>query len=313
MNLMSRTTTFAGMVALLFIMQGCDKIVLDQVVPGQEVAILYDGADSQGPFNDRCVYVTANTTTTTAILPNIQAPAFGSSLVAFSRSRQPRVMPAIWTANTDTVYVPFQNNIRFNVTFWILAGPFTTQQTNAAAAVLAVNNAYTTEKAGVRIAFVTINDATTNPAAAALMNGGSMNQFQTGIGFNPGEINIYVISNVIGTPNAGVNFDGTPVILLGQNALTFPQLLEHEIGHAFVLGHVAGLSDFNFENVMWPSVSAHYLTEGQIFRMHFHPSSQLNVFNLRPGQLRFVCPEPATNDCPATNRRLWQDGSLPPN
>jgi hypothetical protein len=219
-------------------------------------------------------------------------------------------MPAPWTANLDTVYVPFQNNIRFNVTFWILAGPFTTQQTNAAAAVLAVNNAYTTEKAGVRIAFVTINDATTNPAATALMNGGPRNQFQTGIGFNPGEINIYVISNVLGTPNSGLNFDGTPVILLGQNALTFPQLLEHEIGHAFVLGHVSGLSDFNFENVMWPSVSA-TPHRGSDLRMHFHPSSQLNVFNLRPGQRVFCCPEPATGLRSPPGKRLWQDGSLP--
>jgi hypothetical protein len=313
MNLISRITTLAGMVAPLFIMQGCDKIVVDFVVPGQEVGILYDGANAQGTFNDRSVIVTASTTTTTAILRNIQTPAFGSSLVAFSRSRQPRLMPAPWTVNADLVYVPLQNNIRFNVTFWILAGPFTTQQTNAAAAVLAVNNAYTVEKAGVRIAFVTVNDATGNPGAAALMNGGSMQQFQTGIGFNTGEVNVYVINNVDGSPMRGRNFDGTPVILLGQSALTFPQLLEHEIGHAFVLWHVDGLPGFNFENVMMSSIAAHFLTEGQIFRMHFHPSSQLNVINLRPGLATFVCGEPATNDCPANSRRLWQDGAMPPN
>jgi hypothetical protein len=296
------------------LLSGCvrDKIVVDSVVPGEELGILYDGADRQGTFNDRGVICPANTTTATVTLPNIRAPAFGNSLVAFSRSRQPRRVLAPWTPNTDTVYVPLQNNIRFNVTFWILAGPFTTQQTNAAAAVLAVNNAYTLEKAGVRIAFVTVNDATTNPNAAALMGGGTRQQFETGIGFNPGEINVYVINTVNGGSGNGLNFDGTPIILLGQNALTFPQLLEHEIGHAFVLWHV-GPPDFNWQNVMAPSVSAHFLTEGQTFRMHFHPSSQINVFNLRPGQPTFVCGEPATNDCPANSRRLWQDGDLPPN
>lgn len=293
-----------------------DKIFVDQAVPGQEVGVLFDGANTQGPFNDRSVLVTANTTTATAFLPNIRAPAFGNSLVAFSRSRQPRLVSAPWTANADTVFVPLQNNIRFSVTFWILAGAFATQQINAAAAVLAVNNAYTTEKAGVRIAFATVNNATTDPDAAALMNGGSPQQFQAGIGFNPGEINVYVISNANGSPNGGLNFGGTPVILLGQNALLFPQLLEHEIGHAFVLWHADSVPGFNFQNVMMSTVSAHFLTEGQVFRMHFHPSSQLNVLNLRPGQPTIVCVEPgepATNDCPAYSRRLWQDGNLPPN
>src|SRR6185369_4488629 len=178
------------------------------------------------------------------------------------------LVPAPWTKNADTFDVQLQNNIRFDVTFWILAGNFMTQQTRAAAAVLAVNNAYTTEKAGVRIAWVTINDATSNPAAAALMTGGTMQQFQTGIGFNPREINVYVIDTVNGGSANGKNFDGTPVILLGQNALTFPQLLEHEIGHAFVLWHTGNVPGFNWQNVMWNSVSAHFLTEGQIFRMH---------------------------------------------
>jgi len=53
--------------------------------------------------------------------------------------------------------------------------------------------------------------------------------------------------------------------------------------------------------------------EGQTFRMHFHPSSQINVFNLRPGRLTFVCGEPATDDCPANSRRLWADGDMPAN
>ena len=290
-----------------------DKVIVGQVVPNQEVGILYDGTDPQGAFNDRSAILNAaGGTVATQTFPNILAPANGNALIAYSRSRQPWRVSAPWTANSDTVSVLLQNNIRFNVTFWILAGGFATQQTNAAAAVLAVNNAYVSEKAGIRIAFVTINDATGDPDAPALLTGGTMQQFKTGIGFNTGEINVYVINTVFGGLTTGANFDGTPVILLGQNALTFPQLLEHEIGHAFVLGHVSA-PDFNFENVMWPSVSAHFLTEGQTFRMHFHPSSQLNVFNLRPGLPNFVCVEAATNDCPANSHRLWSDGALPPN
>ena len=290
-----------------------DKIQVDTVVPGTEVGVLYDGLDGQVPFNDRSKVMTATSTTAVASFPNIQAPAFGNSVIAFAQSRQPRMWPAIWTTGSNTVAVPLDNNLRFNVTFWILAGNFTAQQTSAAAAVLAVNNAYTVEKAGVRIAFSTVIDATADPAAATLTSTSPMSSFQSQIGFNPGEINVYVLGTVIGSPVAGVSFDGTPVILLGQNALSFPQLLEHEIGHAFVLWHTAGLPGFNFENVMWPTISAHYLTEGQIFRMHFHPSSQLNVLGLRPTQRVLVCGEPMTDECPANNRRLWTDGTLPPN
>ncbi len=194
-----------------------------------------------------------------------------------------------------------------------MPGNFTTQQTNAAAAVLAVNNAYRVEKAGVRIAFATVIDATADPSVATLTSASPIQSFQNEIGFNAGEINVYVMGTVLGNTTSGLQFGGTPVIYLGQNGLLFPQLLEHEIGHAFVLWHTAGLAGFNSENVMSPIVSAHFLTEGQIFRMHFHPSSQLNVLGLRPTQRVLVCGEPMTDECPANNRRLWTDGTLPPN
>ncbi len=290
-----------------------DKIQVNPVVPGTQVGVLYDGLDGQVPFNDRSKVMAATSTAVVTSFPNIQAPGFGNSVIAFAQSRQPRIWPATWTSSANTVAVPLDNSLRFNVTFWILTGNFATQQTNAAAAVLAVNNAYTVEKAGVRIAFSTVIDATADPAAATLTSTSGMQSFQSQIGFNPGEINVYVLDTVIGSPNAGASFDGTPVILLGQDALSFPQLLEHEIGHAFVLWHVAGLPGFNFENVMWPTISAHFLTEGQVFRMHFHPSSQLNVLGLRPTQRVLVCGEPMTDECPANNRRLWIDGTLPPN
>ena len=230
-----------------------DRIQVGPVVPGTEVGVLYDGTDAQGSFNDRSKIMTAVSTSAVATFPNIKAPAFGNSAIAFAQSRQPRMWPAGWTTGPNTVSIPLDNDLPFNVTFWILAGNFSTQQTNAAAAVLAVNNAYRVEKAGVRIAFSTVIDATADPSAATLTSTSGMQRFQNEIGFNPGEINVDVLGTVIGSASAGVNFDGTPVILLGQNALTFPQLLEHEIGHAFVLWHTAGAPDFNFETSCGPA------------------------------------------------------------
>jgi len=289
-----------------------DRIQVDMVVPGTEVGILYDGANSLSSFNDRSRVMVASTTSASASFQNILSPAFGKSVIAFGESRQPRLWPANWTSSTNTIQVPLDNNLRFNVTVWIASGNFTTQQTTAAAAILALNNTYKTEKAGVRVAFTTFVDATAIQGAAAMTELNSAQDFQSRIGFNPREINIYVVDNVIGSTRAGVNYNGTPVIVLGQNGL-IARLMEHEIGHAFVLWHVAGLADFNSENVMFPIVSNSFLSEGQIFRMHFHPSSQLNVFGLRPTQRVMVCNEPATDECPANSRRLWTDGMLPPN
>jgi hypothetical protein len=292
-----------------------DVVIIESVVPGQEIGMLFDGVDNRGVFNDRSFIFPASAgTSVRAGFVNITAPSNGNSLVTFARSRQPRLVPARWTPNADTIDVQLQNNIRFGVTFWVLAGNFATQQVNVATAVAAVNNAYVVEKVGLRIAYVSIHDETANPAVPPLLTfpGPSQQQFMN-IGFTQGDINVYVIGTVNGANIAGVSFDGTPVILLGVDTLTFPQLLEHELGHAFVLWHVDNAPGFNFENVMWPSVSAHFLTEGQTFRMHFHPSSQINVLGLRQGLPTLVCMEPATPDCPANNRRLWADGSMPPN
>ena len=290
-----------------------DRIIVTGLVPGQEVGILYDGVDAQGPFNDRRALVTATAGhVAIAVLPNVRASAAGNSMVAFSRLRQPLRASAAWTPGADTITLQPNYDILFAVTFWILSGDFATQQIRAGAAVLAVNNAYKVEAAGVRIALVSIHNAAAYPGAAALMNGGTMQQFQTSIGFNAGAINVYVIANVNGSAGSGINFDGTRVIVLGQDALLIPQLLEHEIGHAFVLGHV-GAPAFNWENVMVPIVSGHFLSEGQTFRMHFHPSSQVNVLNWRAGKPTFACGDAETGDCPSISRRLWSDGSLGPN
>ena len=269
--------------------------------------------DAQGTFNDRSKVITAASTSAVATFPNIKAPAFGNSAIAFAQSRQPRMWPAGWTTGANTVSIPLDNNLHFNVTFWILAGNFTTQQTNAAAAVLAVNNAYRVEKAGVRIAFSTVIDATADPSAATLTSTSGMQSFQNEIGFNPGEINVYVLGTVIGSASAGAQLrwhaghsprpERADVSAVAR-ARNWPCI------RALAYG---GSARFQFRECHVAQHFGAFLTEGQIFRMHFHPSSQLNVLGLRPTQRVLVCGEPMTDECPANNRRLWTDGTLPPN
>lgn len=289
-----------------------DYVAVNQVVPGQELGILLQGV---GAGAARSALATPTGTSATFAVGSIAGPANGAHVIAFARSRQPQIMPASFTPGSDLIGLWLDNNLRFNMTFWILGGSFSNQQTLAQAAVTAVNNAYTTERSGIRIGWLTVNDATGNPKAASLLDrtAQSASDYTTAIGFAPGEINVYVIHSINGSTGMGVSFDGLPVTLLASGVLTFPQVLEHEIGHDFVLWHVDQSPGFNFENVMWPTVTAHFLTEGQNFRMNFHPSSQLNALGLRPGQPTFVCNEAATPECPANNRRLWPDGSLPPN
>jgi hypothetical protein len=104
-----------------------DNIVVSGALPGQDIGILFDGVDASGSFNDRRLLISASGTgTVRKDVGPIGAPSNGNSLVAFSSSRQPARVPALWTLRSDTVTVQLNNSIDFDITFWILSGNFAT-------------------------------------------------------------------------------------------------------------------------------------------------------------------------------------------
>ena len=293
-----------------------DTFRLSNVMPNEEVGLVFDGKGSTGSFNDRRALSAANAqgTVTIAAGTNV-AGAFGRTLTAFSRGRSPTTLAANWTAGADNTPVALDPEVGFRVTFWILAPGFNTLRVRAAQAVVDLNALYLRERTGLRITGVTFQDATANPSAAALLDaqGGNQAQYVNQIGRTAGEMNMYVTNTVEGANNRAFTWDGTPLSTIAGNVL-IGSLIGHEFGHSFVLAHV-GAPDFDGLNIMSPSVSASpFFSEGQVFNMHRHPSSMVNaLFAAHPGRPLVSCPADATPECPATRRRLWPDGSLPAN
>ena len=294
-----------------------DTFRVSDVLPNEEVGVLFDGRDHSESFNDRRALATANAqgVVTIAAGTNVGG-AFGRTLTAFSRGRSPTTLSLNWTAGPDNSQVVMDPEVGFRVTFWILAPGFDTLRTRAAQAVVDLNALYLRERTGLRVTGVTFNDATSNPATSTLLDAQSGNQVQyvNQIGRTAGEMNVYVTSTVQGSNNRAFTWDGTPLMTIASNVL-IGALIGHEFGHSFVLAHV-GPPDFDGQNIMSPGVdpTLPFFSEGQIFNMHRHPSSMVNaLFNAHPGRPLLACPGDATPDCPATRRRLWPDGSLPAN
>ncbi len=145
-------------------------------------------------------------------------------------------------------------------------------------------------------------DATANPRAPSYYNFDTSTMatsVKADIGYVAGQINIYYVRSLVWGgvqyTNAGeATFVGGPSIAIASNTLT--TVLAHEIGHLCALSHVGNgptpTEWFDYTNLMttYGTLNMHYLTEGQILRMHLTSTSVLNtIYHARPGQLTRDC------------------------
>jgi hypothetical protein len=298
---------------LLLVLTSCSD-VLHISNAGGPVGVLLDGQDDTGNVNDRGYITTASKIDVT------YTAGTSNEVVGFTNARPPRLVTTPWTNEVDYFDLDFRPLIQVPVTVWIVKGPFVDQQNHAIEACIRTSTIWNAERMGVDFSQFEVLDATGNPKASAhfaFPNGdvgdSVWKPLRDDIGFTAGRLNIYWVDTVNGlTTNGWSNFGAQ--IAIGRNS--GDELLSHEIGHAFSLTHTDADSNFDDTNVMWSASNRRqYLTEGQLFRAHLDPTSILNdVYDARPGETTRSCPyAPPSESCPAIDRRLWADGTFPPN
>jgi hypothetical protein len=255
---------------------------------------------------------------------DVSARAGGGEVVGFSQYRPVALQSVSWLTwfGDQTVDVNLRDQIRVPITFWVLSAPFNTNQTRANNFWFAMQTVYWPERVGLLFTPVTVRDATANVNRTKYLaftcgtGNANMSGLQNDIGFDSGRINVYLVDSVDGSTSRGNACQiGGPFVAIASTAGT--DLLSHEMGHDMALTHIDDLTaNFDQTNVMHSASNTRaFLTEGQLFRGHMQPASAVNaIYGARPGQTTRDCPrDTVSRTCPAIQKRLWPDGSFPPN
>jgi len=306
-----------GLLALAcatFTAPGCDWVKLNNG-SGNQTGLLIDGRTSSGQVNDRSFTGSA----TVLGVGDFLSGGASREIVAFTNSRPVAVRFSVpWTDSDDTVDVNFASEIAIPVKVWIVKGPFDSQRQKAIDACITTTDIWTRERMGVRFSPFEIVDATGDSEASNYFafDCSKRDGLQRDIGKTDGRINIYFVDTVDGGTGRGQACSiGSDFVAMGSN--TGDELLSHELGHDFGLEHVdAQTADFDQTNIMHSaSNTRQFITEGQLFRAHLRPASALNaVYAARPGQPTRDCAHSADGDpCPLIQKRIFADGTFPPN
>jgi hypothetical protein len=267
--------------------------------------------------------------------PNIDTGGDASQLVSFTVGRPPALDAAVsWTSGVDSLSLRYPDaEYSVPVKMWILCA-------NAACKAISPkkkakldkdltwgSDRFLAERVGMKLIpsggseeWIRDQVSLGSDATDVLLDftDDKCNKFDEAVKTikQPDAINIYVVNTVEQSDSDGYqcenNYDS---LILGRKALR--GTLIHEIGHVFGLEHVdpgfpGGLKNFMRDY----SKTRRWLTEGQVFRMHFDTESGLNksLHTLLPAGLpphRDVrdC-EDETDDrlpCPPEEMRLWSD------
>ena len=303
------TAAFGSVVSSPFNVLVAPDLVRFHNLAGYQLGALFDGAI---PFFVNDYGLVQDDSNATVIF---ESSGFSDELIAFTRGRPPAVVsPAPWTANPDTIDVTFRDPIQIAVTAWIVRGPFDALRDRAIDQSITTTNVWDEERMGVEFSEFEIVDATNDPDAPALFHTiacNSLSQAESTIGKRAGRINIYYVETVDGGHDRGYSC-GEVIFMADASG---HELLVHEIGHSFGLGHVDDLENYGRTNVMHSASNLRrWLTEGQVFRSHFDTYTALNqIYGVVPNGIR-ACPDfVSTRACIWLGLRLWADGFFPPN
>jgi hypothetical protein len=287
-------------------------------------------------------------------------------MIVFADNRPPLTVSKVdWKTDGTTIDVTLPGIINVPIKIWIVNSDnpngltYSVIKDQAVAAVVRANQIYLNEKQGIVLTPDSVVDNykdKTNDSNASQFSRFTCltmaNNIKTLIGHQSGMLNVYYVAQADkeGLSGSYSPYYGTfcnDVIAVGIKA--GDDLLVHELGHAFSLGHVGDpfyASAFDQLNVMHESSTWRaYLTEGQTYRQVTNsPESALNnpaIYSFTPpitppgSPLRncrhFLSREVRVDiggihnlsqwvqqseksDCPVVEKRIWADGAgWPPN
>ena len=223
-----------------------------------EVGALLDG--SAGFFVDDLGHLTTDSMITTVLWESSRS----NEIIAFTRGRPPAVLtPASWSDGIDTLDVTFRDPIRISVTAWIVAGTFDALRNRALSQAATTAAVWDAERMGVEFEEFEIIDATSDPDAVNLLRTTmcqQQGQAESQIGKTSGRINVYYVETVDNSHNRAYSC-GNVIFMADQSG---HELLVHEIGHSFGLGHVDNLPEYGLTNVMHSASTVLIFSPGRL-------------------------------------------------
>lgn len=307
--------------AVSLVLGGCpgDRVSFTNRDSTGDIGILLDGRIGGADVNDQSF----TTGPTGDVRPGFVSAGAHNEIVAYQSRRPTALVQNVgWTSDRDAINVPFSNEMGARFYVWLLQGPASDRQAQAIAGCVRLDQIWRDERMGARIATFQITDRTGSAASAPFLDFtcAEAATMRSQIGHNNNGVNIYYVNRV----DFGSGFSTGNGVWCGNNTIVMgsaasDHLSAHEVGHAFAMDHVNALTtNFDTTNVMHnASNNRRFQTEGQTFRAHLTPASVINTtFNFRPGLPTRACAslsETATAECPAIQKRIWADGTFPPN
>ncbi len=260
-----------------------------------------------------------------------------NQLVSFTIDRPPALNASIgWTKGADDIQVDYPAaSYKIPIKFWILCADDTCsgvpawKKADLAGFLIWADERLRAERTGIELVpadgddWISDQTGLTGDAADVLLRFHNDKCEKLGDATRSikreGALNVYMVRSVDGRVRNGNSCGSDDMSVVGRNALWGTIL--HELGHDFSLEHTDGESWYaavgGKKNVMVKnSASRRFLTEGQVFRIHFAVQSGLNgslasilPSTSLPNRTPRDCRNPSQTalPCPPAETVLWPD------
>jgi hypothetical protein len=215
---------------------------------------------------------------TDTVIPLQPIGPMNLDVVVFPGRNPPLRKTLTWTAGIDTAVIELRPPFEVPVRFEVWEGPFEVRKAVIRKHMTGTQQVWDEEGLGIVFGEVAIVDHTEGDPEVIVEYFSACLEENLSPFIRVKYIHQFSISGYSGLACGG------NLVYMGLSAANYHFLLAHEIGHLFALHHVPS-------GLMTASGGGSTLTDGEVFRAHFHERSALNLlFGLHPPEVRRDCP-----------------------